>query len=203
MKARTRIVRAGLVAVALLAFGAGLAYATIPGAGGVFHGCILPSGFLKVIDDAVAQCASNETPISWNQTGPPGPAGADGEDGQDGAPGAPGEAVAYARVGPGGNVAAEFSSNVQPANVTHPAPGLYCFGGLSFTPKNAVATGISGIDQFGNPTFVDTLVTVIVATPGATFPLGCAETDLVRVRTIAATAGTALVDRGFNIWFED
>ena len=87
--------------------------------------------------------------------------------------------------------------------MTYPAPGLYCIGGLSFTPKNVVATAQSGIDGSGAPTFVDTLVTVTVADPGNTFPLGCAETDTVRVRTIAATQGTALVDRGFSIWFED
>ena len=93
--------------------------------------------------------------------------------------------------------------NVVQANVTHPAPGLYCIGGLSFTPKNVVATGRSSIDGSGNPTFVDTLVTVAVSEAGVTFPLGCAMTDQVRVRTIAATQGTALVDRPFEIWFED
>jgi hypothetical protein len=196
MQAGTRLIRAGVAALAALAFGAGIAFATTSGADDVINGCVGPSGLLEVVD-ADGQCGSNETPISWNQTGPP---GADGEDGQDGAPG---EAVAYGRIGAGGAVAAEFSSNFTQANVTHPAPGLYCIGGLTFTPKSVVGTGISGIDQVGNPTSVDTLITVTVSTPGATFPLGCAETDTVRVRTIAAAAGTALVDRGFNIWFED
>jgi hypothetical protein len=199
MKAGTRLIRAGVAVLAALAFGAGIAYATVSGGDDVINGCVGPSGFLEVVD-ADGQCGSNETAISWNQTGPP---GADGEDGQDGQDGAPGAAVAYGRIGAGGAVVAEFSSNFTQANVTHPAPGLYCIGGLPFTPRSVVATGDSGIDGAGNPIFVDTLITVRVTTPGVSFPLGCAETDTVRVRTIAATAGTALVDRGFNIWFED
>lgn len=197
MKIRSRLARGGLLAVVALAMGAGIAYATIPDANGVIHGCISPSGLLTVIDDATAQCGTNEKAISWNETGPP------GRDGQDGAPGAPGEAVAYAWIAADGAVVPESSRNVAQANVTHPAPGLYCLGGLPFRPRSAVATGISGIDQLGNPTRVDTLVTVTVADPPTSFPLGCAETDQVRVRTIAATSGSALVDRGFNIWFED
>jgi hypothetical protein len=193
MKVRLRLVRGALAALAVLAVGVGVGYAAAPVAGDVIHGCVGPTGLLEVIG-ADAECKQNQTPISWNQTGPP---GADGQDG------APGEAVAYARITAAGDVAPQFSSNVVQANVTHPAPGLYCIGGLSFSPRSVVATGRSGIDASGNPTFVDTIVTVTVSDPGVTFPLGCAVTDRVRVRTIAATQGTALVDRGFDIWFED
>ena len=196
MKVRPRFVRGALAALAVLAIGVGIAYAATPVAGEVINGCVGPSGLLEVTG-ADEQCHENQTPISWNQTGPP---GADGQDGQDGAPG---EAVAYARILAGGDVFAQFSSNVVQANVTHPAPGLYCIGGLSFTPKSVVATGLSGIDGSGTPTFVDTVVTAQVNQAGITILLGCATTDQVRVRTIAATQGTALVDRPFHIWFED
>ena len=49
-----------------------IAYASIPDAGGVIHGCYKTSnGSLRVIDSPAVQCdARNETPISWNQTGP-------------------------------------------------------------------------------------------------------------------------------------
>jgi hypothetical protein len=59
--------------VVLLAVGAGIAYATIPDAGGVIHGCYMKDGTLRVIDsDAGQSCRNNETALNWNQTGPQG-----------------------------------------------------------------------------------------------------------------------------------
>lgn len=57
-----------------------IAYASIPDADGIIHGCYKKSGgTLRVIDDAVGQCDSRaENPVQWNQTGPqgaPGPRG--------------------------------------------------------------------------------------------------------------------------------
>jgi hypothetical protein len=65
-----------LLTVALLLVG-GIAYASIPDANGVIHGCRKNSGgALRVIDtDAGQTCAGNETALSWNQTGPQGPPG--------------------------------------------------------------------------------------------------------------------------------
>ena len=75
--------------VAVLLVG-GVAYAAIPGPGGVINGCFLPGvGTLRVIDPALAppagaistelptayQCVGNEIPLMWNQTGPVGPSG--------------------------------------------------------------------------------------------------------------------------------
>jgi hypothetical protein len=70
---------AALIAiVAVLAVG-GIAYAMIPDANGVIHSCYKKSGgALRVIDSAVTNCDVNETPLNWNQTGPPGPAGISG-----------------------------------------------------------------------------------------------------------------------------
>ena len=191
-----RVLAVGALAAVAVVVAASFGYAAATADNQTYTGCLQSGDLTKVaIGSAPTKaCPTNATQISWNQTGPP------GLDGQDGAPG---EAVAYARISAAGDVVPQFSSNVVQANVTHPAPGLYCIGGLSFTPKSVVATGVSGIDGSGNPTFVDTLITAIVSEPGVTFPLGCAETDQVRVRTIAATQGTALLDRGFNIWFED
>lgn len=60
-----------------------IAYASIPDAGGVIHGCYKTSnGSLRVIDSAAVQCdPKNETPISWNQAGTQGPQGVQGEQG--------------------------------------------------------------------------------------------------------------------------
>ncbi len=65
------------LAFVLVAIAAGTAYATIPDAGGVIHGCYLTKdGTLRVIDpSAGGACTSKETAIAWNQQGQPGPPG--------------------------------------------------------------------------------------------------------------------------------
>ena len=64
------IARAGLIGVAV-ALAVGAAYATIPDAGGVIHGCYNQSnGGLRVIDDSVATCRPNETALDWSAGGP-------------------------------------------------------------------------------------------------------------------------------------
>lgn len=63
-----------LATALLLLAGGGIAYATIPDASGVVHGCYKNgNGALRVIDTgAGAHCTPAETPLDWNQTGPPG-----------------------------------------------------------------------------------------------------------------------------------
>ena len=78
----------GLAIVGALVVG-GIAYASIPDAGGVIHGCYKKSspnqGTLRVIDTEKAQtCQSSETPLSWSQTGPQGPQGIQGQQGIQG-----------------------------------------------------------------------------------------------------------------------
>src|SRR5690349_15192871 len=81
---------AAAVAVAALA-GAGIAYATIPSAGGVINACMLKNvGTIRLIDPSLpasnplSHCSSLETPVSWNQQGQPGTPGQDGAPGRDG-----------------------------------------------------------------------------------------------------------------------
>jgi len=77
-----KLIKPALVALAIvgaLVVG-GIAYATIPDAGGVIHGCYQKNqGTLRVIDTDKAQtCASSESPLNWSQPGqqgPPGPTG--------------------------------------------------------------------------------------------------------------------------------
>jgi hypothetical protein len=78
----------GLAIVGALVVG-GIAYATIPDAGGVIHGCYKKSspnqGTLRVIDSEKGQtCASAETPLNWSQTGPQGIQGPKGDTGPTG-----------------------------------------------------------------------------------------------------------------------
>jgi hypothetical protein len=63
-----------------------------------------------------------------------------GQKGDAGTPGTPGTALAYARVQFNGTVDTARSKGIAQANVTHTSPGIYCFSGLSFAPKNVVAT---------------------------------------------------------------
>src|SRR5205809_871138 len=71
---------------ALLVLG-GVAYASIPDASGVIHGCYSStSGALRVIDTALGQVcsAAAEKALNWNQTGPTGPTGSTGSTGPQG-----------------------------------------------------------------------------------------------------------------------
>ena len=81
----------GLVIVGALAAG-GIAYATIPDAGGVIHGCYQKKqGTFRVIDTDQSQtCSSSETSLDFNQTGPQGQPGTTGATGPTGATGATG-----------------------------------------------------------------------------------------------------------------
>jgi hypothetical protein len=57
---------------------AGIVYASIPDSNAVIHGCYAKNnGGLRVIDTGAGQsCNTNkETPLSWNQSGPPGAPG--------------------------------------------------------------------------------------------------------------------------------
>ncbi len=84
----TLVARGGRVAIAaaaLFAVAGGLAYAAIPDAAGVIHGCYRTStddqkGQLRVVESE-ANCRSNESPTQWNVTGAQGEAGEDGADG--------------------------------------------------------------------------------------------------------------------------
>jgi hypothetical protein len=57
-----------------------VAVASIPDSNGVIHACRdTRNGALRAIDtEAGQQCGKNETPLTWNQTGPQGPGGISG-----------------------------------------------------------------------------------------------------------------------------
>lgn len=100
---------------AALALAGGVAWATIPGDGGVIQGCYTKiGGILRVIDTAKGQSCHSalEVPISWNQKGvkgdagapgSPGPQGDKGDRGEKGADGTPGEQGQPGEQGPSGS----------------------------------------------------------------------------------------------------
>lgn len=105
-KRRLRLLAVAVVAVAASAGLATFAYASIPDAGGVIHGCYHVNGQgqvdgsaqLRVIDPASSNkdgkaCKKDESALDWNQQGIPGPQGPQGIQGPQGPQGPPGPPV--------------------------------------------------------------------------------------------------------------
>lgn len=64
----------------------GIGWASIPDAGGVFHGCVKADGTLVVKDDhgtGDITCGPLATKITWGQAGPQGPTGPSGISGYE------------------------------------------------------------------------------------------------------------------------
>jgi hypothetical protein len=135
-RVRTQLGYANVMATlaACAAIGAAaLAAGAIPGGDGSIAGCYSKRGGRLRVVEAGSDCRKNERPITWAQQGPRGETGD------------PGTALAYARVNGtaptgGDTVDGAYARNVADVNVTHPAAGKWCFDGLSFAPKNIVAT---------------------------------------------------------------
>lgn len=130
--------RAALVVAALVIGIAGVSYAAIPASNGTITACKDNKGILKVIDAEAGQtCSANQQLLTWNQQGPAGPQGPAGT------------ALAHAKVNLWGGVAGGTLTN---ANVHKNGTGVYCFGGLGFTPQTAVVTLGSQSTVPGTPT---------------------------------------------------
>jgi hypothetical protein len=67
--------RLAVVTVAIFAVAGGIAYGSIPDAGGVYHACLAKTGAIRIIDTDTDVCKSVETPITFNQQGQPGDPG--------------------------------------------------------------------------------------------------------------------------------
>jgi hypothetical protein len=113
------------IAVAVGLIGAGsVAYAAIPDAAGVLHGCynkgglLQDKGALRVVDEG-ERCRTNELAVTWSQTGPRGPAGpvgatgATGATGEQGPKGDTGAAGATGPAGPAGPTGATGATGPQ------------------------------------------------------------------------------------------
>jgi len=123
MRKRDLLSAAAGAAVASVLAG-GIAWAAIPGVGGVINGCYQKNeGLLRVIDPATTGCLPSEVPIAWNAQGIQGVKGELGAPGRNGVDGRDGIGVA-----------------VQPE-----APGANCpAGGVKITAANGVAYVCNG-----------------------------------------------------------
>jgi hypothetical protein len=125
--------------------------------------------------------------------------------GPAGATGPAGTAVAYARVGADGTLdpgTPPQNKNVVQANVEHDGTtgeGIYCFGGLGFTPTSGMVT-------------VDSAMAVLTSNQIAALAiqrgneLGSCDANHQQARVsllrVNDSAPPGLVDHGFYIWFE-
>jgi hypothetical protein len=134
-----RVGLAALIAAAVALAAGGIAYASIPDANGVIHGCYNPNGAkgtngtgLNIIDTASASCGKSMQPITWNQKGPTGGSGPAGTKGTTGAAGptgptgATGPSDAYTNYSTG--ILIGDTDTVTVASVTLP-PGSYTLSG--------------------------------------------------------------------------
>jgi hypothetical protein len=126
MKRHLLSAAAGAIVATVLA--GGIAWAAIPGAGGVINGCYQKNqGQLRVIDPGTDSCRPPEIPIAWNAQGIP------GEKGDQGDPGAPGTDGVDGQNGTSVTVAPE-------------PPGANCpAGGVKLTAANGVAYVCNGL----------------------------------------------------------
>jgi hypothetical protein len=94
---KSNLLAATIGAIVASALAGGVAWATIPGDGGVIQGCYTKvGGILRVIDTAKGErCLAIEQPISWNQKG------LKGDPGANGANGAPGASPTVSQLEPG------------------------------------------------------------------------------------------------------
>lgn len=150
---------AAIVALAvLIGLAAPAAYASIPDASGVFHGCYNPAnGNTRIIDTATSSCRGQEVAVQWGQAGPSGSAGPAGPQGVAGPAGPAGTALAYAHVLADGTLdTSQSSPNV--VVFKHPTlggtpgqtdPGLYCIG-ITGSPDGMVHVAVASLDSHPN-----------------------------------------------------
>src|SRR5690348_16282315 len=140
----TRVRTTALLGAGLALLAGGIAYAAIPDASGVIHGCYKKTspnqGTLRVIDTEKGQkCLSSETTLTWNQTGPQGPTGPQGSTGPQG-PAGPSAAFATIVDGP---VAAPAGGPTTVASLSIPQAGDYVVSSKMFlTFDNSAFTSV-------------------------------------------------------------
>ena len=137
-----------LLGVAALALAGSFAYASIPDSDGTIHACLLKSlEQVRIIDPSKQQCRANETPLSWNQTGPKGATGPRGATGPTGPRGATGPTGARGATGPQGPAGGLNHVQVVEATGT-PAPSGFasafanCPAGTTLTGGGATVQGL-------------------------------------------------------------
>jgi hypothetical protein len=139
-----------------------------------------------------------------------GPQGVKGDKGDKGETGAPGAATAFARINANGSLEANpaLVKGIEQANIQHnpgaggaelTGTGVYCIGGLPFTPRSAQVSN----DNADAALTSNEIVSVIVFR-GEDLGRCDAAHGQARVSVMSApgTSATVLADKAFYIWFE-
>jgi collagen triple helix repeat protein len=166
-----RVIVGALVGALL---GGGVAWATIPSADGVIHGCYQKSdGQLRVVDGGAA-CRASELALSWNQTGPQGLQGPKGDKGDTGATGPQGPPGAQGPQGEKGETGSTGPQGVTGDTGPQGPPG----------PQGPSGAGGSAAIYTLDPPNVDVLPIGVGGSPGTIAGLNLpAGTYLVTTRT--------------------
>lgn len=127
-----------LLGVGVSVLASGLAYA----ATNTINGCVLSGvGQVRIIDPSKEPCKTNETPVSWSQTGPQGPPGPQGPTGAQGP------------TGPAGglnSVQVVSATAMTPPNSSFATAFINCPAGTTLTGGGADILGLVGdADGFG------------------------------------------------------
>jgi hypothetical protein len=193
-----------LVVVVLGLTAGGIAYASIPDASGVIHGCYLTkNGSLRVIQSPGSACTSGETALNWSETGPKGATGTNGTNGATGPTGPTGTAGTNGTNGATGPTGPSGSGAALWANVSKDGTVWAQHGVLT---TNALGAGLTGqyLVQFDRDVSHCSWVASRSASQGVSdynpnievtaFGLGSfypppANQDLVEVETLNNTGG--------------
>jgi hypothetical protein len=152
-------------------------------------------------------------------TGRQGATGTTGPRGATGLQGVPGVATAFARLDPSGNLigGATQAKGIEQADIQHvggassppdtPGTGVYCIGGLDFTPTSAVVSTDNTDSMPAAPSVTGgslNFISTVAIEKGE--DLGYCDPTHGQVRVaieqINDTAAPALANHGFFIWLE-
>jgi hypothetical protein len=136
---RRDVLAASAGAAATLVLAGGVAWAAIPGQGGVIQGCYDSGGNVKVVD--ALPCPKSYTPLPWNQQGIQGPKGDPGARGEKGEKGETGERGA---AGPQGEQGLQGQQGLPGAQGIQGPPGE---AGPAGTPGAAGVSGYQIVSQ--------------------------------------------------------
>jgi hypothetical protein len=173
------LVGLALVVVAIVAAGGGWAIAA--SSGGTIHACAKKKGGALRL---ASKCKKGERTVTWNVQGVP---GTNGTNGRNGTNGTNGTALAYAHV-LSNAVDTANSFGITASGLNHVSTGVYCFSGLTFTPKNVEATIDS--NTAGGSSVGPDIYTALGAASGC--PAGTQF-------TVATLLSNAFNDRGFFV----
>jgi Collagen triple helix repeat (20 copies) len=205
-----RGVAVAVVVVVAIAVG-GIAYASIPDANGVIHGCYRPTTGQLIVAISGKGCEEGWTPLNWNQTGQTGPTGLTGPTGPTGltgptgATGPTGTTGTTGPTGPTGTLSSAFfdaftsAGEVIAPGAAVPFDVVHTASGFIFTPVSFTVTA-SGfyqvtVDLQGNSNIVAQLSVNGVGV-GPSLLLGCGlasiNGDCTFTRLLNLNAGDAI-----------